>query len=505
MRPWEGSGLPPNMELKVAELCLASKNELLGGIPEAIKAVPEDPMENFTQITLWEGTEEEPSYKLSIDGVASYLMARYQFLAFRDTQELYYYNGQSYTSEVEPLIKEAVKKVLKDVEGTVGSVDILRTSHIREIVLQLQALNFSDRIEPPTCLIPLANGVLDTDPRLNGEYELLPVGPSYFFTWRLPVAYDPKADCPSFKRFLGQILAPSDVLAVQEFFGYCLARHHDYHKAFMLIGDGANGKSTLLGVLRAFLGPKNCASISLQNMEVNQFAAAGLVDKLANIYPDLSDRAMATSGIFKALTGGVDAISAERKYKESAPFVNTAKLIFSCNKLPEVKDDTSAFFRRWVVLDFPNRFPPQKADPKLSAKLTTPEELSGILNWAIEGLLRLEAAGMFSGAMDADDMAAMYVRMSNSLAAFLEDCVVREPTSCVGKEDLYNAYVAYCHAKKLPAKSKDKLGKDLPSLVQTITLRPQEGGLRVWSWGGLKLLDTSSAPQETKGIVQRTL
>jgi len=65
-----------------------------------------------------------------------------------------------------------------------------------------------------------------------------------------------------------------------------------------------------------------------------------------------------------------------------------AKLIFSADKMPEVYEDTDAFFRRWVITAFPIRLEGIKADPNLLSKVTIPEELSGLLNWAIGGLQR---------------------------------------------------------------------------------------------------------------------
>jgi len=73
----------------------------------------------------------------------------------------------------------------------------------------------------------------------------------------------------------------------------------------------------------------------------------------------------------------------------SFPFVNRAKLTFSCNVVPEVYEDTTAFFRRWIIIQFPHTFDSAKADKDLPKKLTTAEEFSGILNFALEGLNRL--------------------------------------------------------------------------------------------------------------------
>jgi len=464
------------------------------GVVERMKKAaeqPENPFEVFKKCVIVEdilnreGDVVDTKYTIDVRGCADYLLNHYNIITFKDTQESFIYDGGIYVNGLEPLIKNTVKKIIKD---AAGPENIFKTFHVKEITLHIQAASYRDRrtIDPPVCLFPVTNGIVDLTDGLTDEERLLPPVAEYFFTWRLPVNWNPKAVCPKFMKFLNEVVCEKDVLGLQEFFGYCLARHHHFQKAFMLVGDGANGKSTVLGVLKALLGRENIASIPLQSLETNRFAAANLAGKLANIHADLPDKSLYQTGTLKMLTGG-DMLTAERKFKEGYSFENTAKLIFSCNKLPEAKDDTSAFFRRWVIINFPNRFPPDKADPKLLNKLTTPDELSGVLNWALEGLKRLEVAGEFSSAITADEMAELYERMSDSLAAFVQDCVEHTPDSRIGKEEFYAVYAAYCRQNKLPPKSKDLVGKSLAQYVNVISERPEIGDKRMYVWKGIKV------------------
>src|SRR5207302_7003645 len=110
------------------------------------------------------------------------------------------------------------------------------------------------------------------------------------------------------------------------------------------------------------------------------------------LYADLPDNILKSAGTFKMLTGG-DSIMAERKFGHPFLFKNYAKLMFSCNKVPEVQEDSDAFFRRWIIITFPNKFEGANDDRDMLSKLTTPEELSGIFNWALKGLKRLQQQG----------------------------------------------------------------------------------------------------------------
>ena len=78
------------------------------------------------------------------------------------------------------------------------------------------------------------------------------------------------------------------------------------------------------------------------------------------------------------------------KFKNYFNYVNYAKLIFSCNKLPEAKDDTSAFFRRWILINFPYTFEGVNCDKKILEKLTTEKELSIYVNEPAECMWDLE-------------------------------------------------------------------------------------------------------------------
>ena len=65
-----------------------------------------------------------------------------------------------------------------------------------------------------------------------------------------------------------------------------------------------------------------------------------------------------------------------------------AKLFFSANKIPTTHDTSDAFFRRYVIISFPNNFE-GKDEPDLLSKLTTEDELSGIFNVLMATLRRI--------------------------------------------------------------------------------------------------------------------
>ena len=204
--------------------------------------------------------------------------------------------------------------------------------------------------------------------------------------------------------------------------------------------------------MQKVLGRENLSFRSLHELTTNRFATADLYGKLANIYDDLDARTLEDTGIFKILVTGGE-VQAEKKFKNAFKFRNFAKLIFSANKVPSTYDDTRAFYRRWLIINFPNEFTGDKADPHLEEKLSTRECLSYVLKWAVEGLRRLLIRGRFSSDKDPAELEERWLRASNPAYAFLMDETEEDPDGTVAKDELYRAFIEYCKANKLPTLS----------------------------------------------------
>jgi putative DNA primase/helicase len=355
----------------------------------------------------------------------------------------------------------------------------------REIEHFIKSSTIKDLPRPPEDLIVIQNGVLNVK---TGQLE--PFNPEYFMFNALPVKYDTNADCPKFKTFLSEVIpSPENIKVLQEFLGYCLLRNCKFEKAMMLVGEGANGKSTFLYVLTRTLGKQNVSSIPLQVIANNRFALAELYGKMADVYPDLPAVALKDTGLFKSLVTG-EMISGEYKFRGRFDFEPYAKLLFSCNKMPQTPDDTDAFFRRWLILAFPNQFLADnpKTDPNLKEKLTTPEELSGILNWALEGLQHLLKQGKFSTGETVEQTRDRYTLLSNPVRAFAEKRLVVASGKVETKEAVYNAYIQFCGEHNLPTISKNVFSMQLPQYIACSDTRTTILGEQTRVWRDIKLV-----------------
>lgn len=263
--------------------------------------------------------------------------------------------------------------------------------------------------------------------------------------------------------------------------------------------------SVYLSIVKHFLGEENVCSKSLQDLEYNRFAKGDLYQKYANIYPDLSSQGMSSSGIFKFLTGG-DMVSAEHKHQDSFNFTNFAKLLFSCNQMPIVNDDTGAYYRRWIIINFPNKFSEDKADKTLTEKLTTETELSGLLNEIMPILKELTTTWQMNYGLSEEEIREQYIRLSDSVGAFFMDCCEISSDGFIPKEDLYNSYADYCRKRNTVCIDKGVFSKNLSKYAKIEEYRPEIDGRRVNCWRGIRVIDipertdTTEEKKEPKGL-----
>ena len=375
--------------------------------------------------------------------VADALLLLFNFKTLRDTDEVLYYDEGYYHYTGEAVIRAECERVLKPKLTTYDVNEII--NHIRRSTyIKREELN----ADPWT--LNLENGLLSIK-----TLKLRPHTPDFLSTVRMSVEYNPDADCPHISEFVKEIVYEDQIPLIFEIIGYTLYHDYPFQKWFLLLGEGENGKSVLLSLISKFIGEENVSAVGLQKLD-QRFEAANLYGKAVNIVADLSDADLKRTSNLKALTGG-DLLSTEKKFKDSFTFRNFAKLIYSCNKIPVTMDNSLAFFRRITMIPFPNRFTIGKnADEELIAKLTTKEELTGLLNIAIEGLQRLLKNRKFTGSSSAEEIEEEYQRMSNPVFGFFHDWCKIDVEKHTPKTEFFATFCEYCKEKKIVPFSEKK-------------------------------------------------
>lgn len=345
---------------------------------------------------------------------------------------LYAFEGGCYRPRGEERIARQVKRLL-ELSGNTARW----TSHRTREVTEYLRVDAPDLWEcPPSNVLNLTNGLLDVT-----TCTLSPHSPSHLSPVQLPVAFDPSATCPQWESFTARVL-PTDCHSVPfEVVASAMRGAITDQKAVLFVGAGENGKSTLLEAVIAFLGHENVSTLALQRLEADKFAVVRLLGKLANVCADLPSDHLAGTSTFKALTGG-DRLTGERKFQGSFEFSPFARLLFSTNHYPISKDATHAFFRRWLVVPFDAVLTPHERIPNLAAKLSSPSELSGVLNKALAALPGMIQRGGFTQHETTQAALMEFREMTDPLAAWLDRFTVLSPEGLVSKKDLGISYNA---------------------------------------------------------------
>jgi putative DNA primase/helicase len=262
-------------------------------------------------------------------------------------------------------------------------------------------------------------------------------------------------------------------------------------KALLLLGPGGTGKSTFLTALIHFLGKTNVSTLALQKIENDRFAGSRLVGKLANVCADLPSTHLETSSTFKSITGG-DSISGEYKFRSSFDFVPFARLIFSANQPPQSHDATDAFFQRWYVLLFNTVFRGTEAEVnshELQARLSSPSELSGVLNRALKVLPEV----LRSGLTITESMRQAHLefwRQTDPLAIWLLINTIDTPGGLVVRATLINAYNTAAAREGRAGMTDTAFGLALKRLRPSVTdvQRTMGGKPKVWCYQGITLM-----------------
>lgn len=324
--------------------------------------------------------------KTNVDDLARAIVAENYFA--RDAGgRLYAFRDGVYRPIGERLIRQRVKELMSE-----WGLAEKWSAHLANEVCEYLRVDCPELWPaPPPDTIDVLNGLLEVRTR-----TLRPHSPEFYSTIQLPVLFDPAARCPGWDNFIAEVFPDDSEAIAWEILAWLMTPENSIQKAVLLLGEGANGKSTYLRACVAFIGKANTTALSLYKLEQDKFAGERLMGKPANICPDLPTAHLSSTSMFKALTGG-DVLSAEYKFRDSFEYVPFCKLVFSANKPPQSDDATHGFFRRWQVVPFVRSFeegaPGTRSRDGMDAPLAQPSELSGVLNKVLLALAKIRTAG----------------------------------------------------------------------------------------------------------------
>ena len=401
-----------------------------------------------------------------------------QLYRFEGVLTLKYYKGVWYSwrenrydiltiKELRPLINKTVREILNIaasnkqvsrqlVDNVVSALEgLCIVEGYFEMPFWLDCAGQSDEE-----LLSMDNGLLDLQSAITeDEATIYELSPNWFCMSYWDYRYDPSAECIKWKTFLKQVLKhPDERKLLQEYLGYCLTFDTSYHKALILVGEGANGKSVVTEVATHLIGINNVSHVSLESFG-EQFALSATIGKLANIVSEISRTRSVDEGILKAIISG-DRIKTERKYHDPAFSRPTARLIFATNEIPNFNDRSGGLWRRLLFLNFTVTIPEEKQNRSLARDICE-TELSGIFNWALVGLKRLKKNKCFTIPKSSKLLLQEQKNVSNPARQFLSEHYKEVSGEKVICEDVYQSYKQWCFNQSLHPLTTQQFGQEV--------------------------------------------
>lgn len=306
--------------------------------------------------------------------------------------------------------------------------------------------------------INLKNGLFNVD---TGKLE--PHNLDAFMTSQLSFAFDEGADCPYFRKFLGEALVKADGLMdfelqmlLLEAMGYSLTANTDYRVSFWLVGASGTGKSVLINVIQELAGTSH-ATISLDELSNNSYQLADIAGKRLVTFTEPKANSVLADDHYKRLVSQ-DTIMARQIFGKPFRFRPICKLWGAMNDMPRVIDRSDAIFNRVKIIPMNHVMPEAQKDLQLGEKLSL--ELSGIFNMALIGLKRLRKAKAFTKAGQSEQAREEYKAENDIEAAFVAECCIRNPDAQINAQKLYDKYSTWCKRNGSMAKSSTKVARD---------------------------------------------
>ncbi len=421
--------------------------------------------------------------------VAEAIRKDYHFEALSKSRELLVYQEGVYVREAGGFAASLVERI-KEATSTNGFVSET-LGHLE----RTDPKNIED-FDADSTKVNLQNGILDLK-----TFGVTPHSPDYLSFTKLNAKYDKGARCPTIVGFIDEAHESAvDKLHDIDFMSACLY-NKQIKKSKLDIGDTDSGKTTYQLLVEALLGSENVCHISPQELENDRFIAYNAVGKAAILYGDVDKRSLDKSTKFKTTTGG-DRISVQRKHGQPFDVGLRAKGIYAANVIPETKDESDAFFNRWLLEFWPYIFRDDgkyckneeghlmkvndtKKDPFLIDRMTTEEELSGLLNVCLRRLPLIVQHQAIPYASSIEETRLAWLVGSDFERLFVSSAVVKTPDGEVERQPLYMTYHKWCGWKGVTPKTQRTFNNRIEHILGAQKLDTTREGKDAQLWKGI--------------------
>ena len=427
------------------------------------------PDTSFVTLTLEEmAPQSNPRYQHGEIGIGNMFADYYKPIArFNADRDIWYvYDGCVWQEDKNALAVAELAKALAD-RLFAFSLQIkdedTRNRYIKRVQkLQLRK-NRKTMIEDAKSVYPLRMSSFDNNKYYfncaNGTLDLTTMqfrshDPKDFITKMSPISYDPKADCERWDRFIDEIMQGKKNVSryLQKAIGYSLTGDSSLECLFIMYGPTTrNGKTTTIETILKVMGEYGRAAkpdmLATSYFRGQSNAASDDVARLAGArfigISEMEQKLTINASLTKQLTGG-GSITARYLYESPFEFQLQGKIFIDTNHLPNVTDQTLFESGRIKIIPFNRHFEDNEQDKTLKTTLAEPENLSGILNWCIEGYKLFKAEGL-EEPDDVKEATEQYKMDSDRISQFMEQCLKQEKGSELKATAVYTRYKDWCN------------------------------------------------------------
>jgi putative DNA primase/helicase len=329
----------------------------------------------------------------------------------------------------------------------------------------------------------VGNGVL-----LLKTRELVPHGPDWLHRKRTPVVYDPDAECPQWLKFLDRVQPDLEIRSfLQRYIGYSLTGSVDEEVCVIAYGGGKNGKTVFCFAVDALLGDYSCTaptSILLPNQRPDsgpRDELMRLMGRRITFVNELPQGSRLNENAVKQLVA-TDIMVARTLFCPLVEFKPTHKLFIRTNHMPVIRDPSEGIWRRIALVQWDQYITPEERVPQTEMLERFVGEMSGILNWALEGLDAWQAMGL-AHPCSVTDATASYRKREDRMGLFLEDRCDENPDVSVSEKELFRAYSSWCEDAGERRPTSERLGR---ALTERGFRQGRRGAERRWQGIALK-------------------
>ncbi len=375
--------------------------------------------------------------KFSPDLAADALINAFEIITTPD-KKIWVYSAGIF----EPIGAYLVGKILDRVAG-----DLLTIKSLKETLekVYFRTKEEYEIFDSDPYLFCVENGVIDMR---RGHAGFKPHAPKYRRTWKAPVLYDPEARMVEGEKFLDSSL---DADGRRTFLEILAAKttglNFEYFSPW--IGRGQNGKTVAEEWIRAFWGDGQVTEAEVSTLGKRRFDLWELKGKSFLINSEVEGGRSEIRWI-KHISGG-GKVTADRKHTDHVSFRPHCFIIYDCNRPPRFDDNTHAFNRRIAPILWPYSFVDEpieayemRRDPDVLAKITRPEELSGLLNALIEIAPKVIETRTIHRVASGVKIAEAYDMKAASGDIFWDRFVEGDPGRSVSSKWLYQKYEEFC-------------------------------------------------------------